>query len=84
MVDPPTRNRDAKSPKLPAFIDEKDELGRYLLRFERYAENAKWEKNMWAIKLSLLLTGRAMDIYTRMSDRDANEYDKLKKALLTR
>ena len=36
------------------------------------------------IKLSALLTGRAMDVYTRMSDPDANDYGKLKKALLTR
>ena len=78
------RNKDAKSPKLPSFIDEKDELDSYLLRFERYAENASWEKDTWAIKLSALLTGRAMDVYTRMSDADASDYDKLKKALLTR
>ena len=32
---PPPRHRDAKSPKLQSFIDEKDELDRYLLRFER-------------------------------------------------
>ena len=83
-VTPPPRNKDAKSPKLPSFIDEKDELDSYLLRFERYAENASLEKETWAIKLSALLTGRAMDIYTRMSDVDASEYDKLKKALLTR
>ena len=57
---PPPRNKDAKSPKLPSFIDEKDELDSYLLRFERYAEN------------------------TRMSDADARDYGKLKKALLTR
>ena len=81
---PPPRNKDAKSPKLPSFIDEKDELDSYLLRFERYAENASWEKDAWAIKLSALLTGRAMDVYTRMSDADASDYDKLKKALLTR
>ena len=31
---PPPRNKDAKSPKLPSFIDEKDELDSYLLRFE--------------------------------------------------
>ena len=55
----------------------------YLLRFERYAENASWE-DTWAIKLSELLTGRAMDVYTRMSDADASDYDKLKKAPLTR
>ena len=81
---PPPRNKDAKSPKLPSFIDEKDDLDSYLLRFERYAENASWEKDTWAIKLSALLTGRAMDVYTRMSDADASDYDKLKKALLTR
>ena len=81
---PPPHNKDAKSPKLPSFIDEKDELDSYLLRFERYAENASWEKDTWAIKLSAFLTGRAMDVYTRMSDADASDYDKLKKALLTR
>ena len=52
--------------------------------FEHYAENASWEKDTWAIKLSALLTRRAMDVYTRMSDADARDYDKLKKALLTR
>ena len=81
---PLPRNKDAKSPKLPSFVVEKDELDSYLLRFERYAENASWEKDTWAIKLSALLTGRAMDVYTRMSDADASDYDKLKKALLTR
>ena len=30
----PPRNKDAKSLKLPSFIDEKDELDSYLLRFE--------------------------------------------------
>ena len=33
-VDPPPCNRDAKSPKLPAFIDEKDEICSNRLRFE--------------------------------------------------
>ena len=80
---PPPHNKDAKSPKLPSFIDEMDELDSYLLHFDSYAENASWEKDTWAIKLSALLTGRAMDVYTRMSDTDANDYDKLKKALLT-
>ena len=32
--------------------------------------------------LSALLTGRAMHVYTRMADGDANDYAKLKKALL--
>ena len=78
----PTHKKDAKSPKLPSFTDENDELDSYLLHFERYAENASWEKNTWAIKLSALLTERTTDVYTRMSDTD--DYDKLKKTLLTR
>ena len=80
----PSRNKDAKSPKLPSFIDEKDELDSYLLRFECYAENASWEKGMCAIKLSALLTGRAMVVYIRMSDTDVSDYFKLNKALLTK
>ena len=44
-VDPPARNRDAKYPKLPVFIDGKDEMDSYLLCFECYSENVKWEKN---------------------------------------
>ena len=83
---PPPRNKDANSPKLPSFINGKDEVDFYLLCFERYTENASWEKDTWAIKLSALLTGRAMDVYTSMSDTctDTSDYDKLKKALLTR
>ena len=73
------RNKDAQAPKLPSFIDEKDELDSYLLRFERYSENADKEKATLANKLSALLTGSAMDVYTRISDADANDYDKLKK-----
>ena len=38
----------------------------------------------WAIKLSALLTGKAMNVHTRMSNADTSDYDKLKKALLTR
>ena len=45
---PPPRNRVAKSLKLPAFIDKKEELDICLLHFERYAENASLEKNKWA------------------------------------
>ena len=60
---PPPPNRDAKIPKLPAFVGEKDELYSNLLGFERYADNAKWEKNTSAIKLTALLSGKAMDIH---------------------
>ena len=65
-------------------MDEKDELGSYLPRFDSNVKNAKWEKVTWAIKLSALLSGRAMDVCIRMSNEDADDYDNLKKARLTR
>ena len=36
--------RIAQSPELPAFVDGRDDLDNYLLRFERYATVAGWEK----------------------------------------
>ena len=79
-----TASSATTSPKLPSFIGEKDELDSYLLCFERHAENASLEKDTWAIKLSVLLTERAKDVFTRVSDADPSDYDKLKKALLKR
>ena len=76
---PTTRNRDAESPKLKTLVDGKNELNSYLDSFERYAKNANWEKDTWAIKLCALLSERAMDLYTRMSNEDTNDCDKLKK-----
>ena len=37
-----------------------------------------------SIKLRALLKGRTMDVYIRMSVDDANAYDKLKKAMISR
>ncbi|KAL9963057.1 hypothetical protein ACROYT_G032222 [Oculina patagonica] len=82
----PNNNKEerAKTPKLPSFVDGKDDLDAYLQRFERFATNAKWEKNGWATKLSALLTGRALDVYSRLSEEAATDYDKMKLALMKR
>ena len=69
---------------LPGFVDGKDNLDSYLLRFERYATVAGWEQSDWATRLSPLLSGRALDVYSGLSDEQARDYDKLKKALLQR
>ena len=43
MDDRPLDREDrAKAPKLPSFVDGKDDLDAYLQRFERFAETAKW------------------------------------------
>ncbi len=70
--------------KLPAFIDSKDDLDSYLQRFERFAKNNNWDTSTWLTSLSALLTGRALDVYSRFSETAAVDYKQLKEALLKR
>ena len=78
------REDRAKAPKLPSFVDGKDDLDAYLQRFERFATTAKWEKTGWAPKLSALLSGRALEVYSRLSEEAAQDYDRVKLALMKR
>ena len=54
----------------------------YLSRFEKYAVANKWDRSIWAAYLSAFLKGRALEVYDRLSVADANDYEKLKNALL--
>ena len=71
------REDRAKTPKLPSFVDGKDDLDAYLQRFERFATTAKWEKTGWASKLSALLSGRVLEVYSRISEEAAQDYDRV-------
>ena len=73
-----------RAPKLTIFVDGKDEFDSYLQIFERFAKTAGWVKITWTIKLSTLLSGKALVVYSRMSDDQMNEYDKVKEAILRR
>ena len=81
-VCPCDREDQAKAPKLPSFVDGKDDLDVYLQRFERFADTAKWEKTGWASKLSALLSGRALEVYSHLSEEAAKDYDKVKISLM--
>ena len=85
-LDDRPRNREdrAKAPKLPSFVDGKDDLYAYLQRFERFSDTAKWEKTGWASKLSALLSGQALEVYSCLSEEAAKDYDKVKIALMKR
>ena len=76
------REDRAKASKLPSFVDGKDDLDAYLQRFERFATTAKWEKTGWASKLGALLSGRALEVYSRLSEEAAQDYDRVKLALM--
>ena len=53
-------------------------------RFERFADTAKCQKPGWASKLSALLSGRALEVYSRLSEEAAKDYDKVKITLMRR
>ena len=70
-----------RGPRLPMFSESKDELDSYLQRFERYAVNKRWPRDAYVLNLASLLTGKALNVYSRLPLALANDYV-LKKALL--
>ncbi|XP_043203579.1 uncharacterized protein LOC122371370 [Amphibalanus amphitrite] len=72
------------TPKLPPFVEGRDEMDSYLLRFERFARAAGWEEEQWAVSLSALLTGKALDVYYRLDAEESSDYEHLKHVLLRR
>jgi len=78
-----TRARRGKAgPKLPPFDENKDHIDSYLRRFERYATLQQWPDGDWATYLSALLKGKALEVYSRLSETEARSYPGLKAALL--
>ncbi|XP_069138991.1 uncharacterized protein [Argopecten irradians] len=74
-----------RGPKLPSFDDERDSMDSYLQRFERFATTQKWDKaTSWASNLSVLLKGRALDVFSRLPVDQSLDYEVLKTALLKR
>ena len=71
-----------RMPPLPFFVDGKDNLDEYCLRFQRYADVAKRNRSTRATQLSPLLTGKAVEVCNRLSPEEAMNYERLKVALL--
>ena len=71
-------------PKLPTFNEELDDLDAYLQRFETYAKVQEWPLESWAINLSALLSGKALQVYSRLSAKDAQDYEQVRDALFKR
>ena len=67
---------------LSRFKESESSIDAYLVRFERYASNEGWSHDCYALYLSALLEGTAIDVYHRMPDQDTNDYDVFKEALL--
>ena len=54
----------------------------YLQPFERYAENEGWDPECFGTYLGSLLSGKALEVYSRLPAADARDYETLKEALL--
>ena len=74
----------AKAPKLPDFKEGRDDMESYLLRFERFASANYWSRENWAVHLSALQIGKALDTFSRLSEDESTDYDVVKRALLKR
>ena len=73
-----------KLPRLPVFVDGKDDLNSWLLHFERFANTSGWPKENWCTSLSALLTGRDLEVCCRLSESEAIDYDRVKEVLQKR
>jgi len=80
-----TRQRvGVKGPKMPCFDERSDDIDSFLHRIEVYADCQGWSKGQWAVYLSALLKGKALEVYSRLPVKDAQDYEILKDALLKR
>ncbi|XP_068211718.1 uncharacterized protein [Palaemon carinicauda] len=66
----------------PLPFCDTDDITAYLVRFEKVAVSLNWERNSWSVQLASLLRGKALDIYTSLSDDVTSDYASLKEALL--
>jgi len=69
---------------MPCFDEKSDDMNSFLHRFEVHADSQGWSKGQWAVYLSALLKGKALDVYFRLPADDAQDYEILKHALLKR
>ena len=79
---PPASDLGYSAPKIPPFEEQRDSMDSYLERYERHAKAHKWDEADWAVRLSAHLKGKSLEVYSRLPVADANDYDKLKLALL--
>jgi len=70
-----------KGPKMPCLDDRSDDMDSFLHRFEVHAESQGWNKGQLAVYLSALSTGKALEVYSRLPVKDAQDYEILKDAL---
>jgi len=82
-VVPSSNKATSKNVKLPKFLEGQDP-DIFLKSFEKLAALYKWDKSEWPIRIIPLLSGKALEAYSRLNDADGGSYDKIKEAILKR
>ena len=65
---------------VPPFQEK--EVDKYILHFEKVAENLKWPKEHWTLLLKSVVIGKAREIYTQLSLEQSSNYDTVKELIL--
>ena len=68
---------------MPKFV-EGDEVDVFIRSFEKLANLHKWKKAEWAVRLIPLLSGKALEAYSRLPVEVSDDYDVIKNAILER
>ncbi|KAL8564518.1 hypothetical protein ACOMHN_003276 [Nucella lapillus] len=76
------RPNHAPRPQLPRFSEGSDSMDAYISRFEVFARSQGWPEREWAMILSALLTGKALNIFSTLPAVQQSDFACLKKALL--
>jgi len=69
---------------MPCFDERSDDMDSLLHRFEVYAERQRWSEGQWAVYLSAFSKGKALEVYSSLPVKVAQDYEILKDALLKR
>ena len=65
---------------VPPFQEK--EVDKYVLHFEKVAENLKWPREHLTLLLQSVVIGKAGEIYTQLSLEQSSDYDKVKELIL--
>ncbi|CAC5408900.1 unnamed protein product [Mytilus coruscus] len=68
----PVTSKDQKYSKLPKFIEGQDP-DVFLKSFEKLATLHKWAKSEWPVRIVPLLSGKALEAYSLLSDADGGK-----------
>lgn len=76
------QSRGFSHPSLPKFDPRVDKMDSFIERFERFAVSTDYPRDQWCLGLSVLLTGKALEVYSSLPLSFAQDYEELKKELL--